>query len=947
MRIIVVGCGGRENLIIHKLIESNEVFCIGSWVNYDIYQMLSHERYFKAELKPLTCIPICHNINPDLIIVGGETLLATDFVETCNSNGWKCIAPTKQLAQLETSKYFTRTFLDEHGLDCFNPRFSLISETSCLETILEHYDDFVIKFDGLAGGKGVCVQGDHFENKEEGMTIIREKLSDGEIVVEEKLIGEEFSVFTLSDGDYFVHLPPVKDFKRAFENDNGPNTGGMGSIMENFDFLNKDDMMSCCQLNSVVLQEIQNRYSQQYIGVLYGSFMKTHDNQIKLIEFNCRFGDSEVFNVLNNIETDLTSIFKSMVDNTLRSLELVLKNNVSIVKYLVPKGYPENSIKTNIDYKPIENVYTASLDKDCNLVGSRALAVYSEGKNIEEAYENCEKIISRIDTEKLCWRKDIGREKTDAYKTAGVDIDEGNKFVKLIKKDVESTYTENVVGQHGNFGGQFKFNNDVLVASTDGVGTKGILIKEQTGNYYTCGHDIVNHSINDILVQGATPLFFLDYIASSKLNIEDSASFVKGCCEACKKVNCVMLGGETAEMPSVYKDGHMDMVGTIVGKRVLSIDKVQEGDVAIGLPSSGPQTNGYTLIRKILNSHIPPDDILQAFLEPHGSFLDQVMKINEQFTITGMCHITGGGLTENLKRVLSHELAINLDNIEYPEWCQWLKTKGKLSDSEMKKIFNCGIGFIVFIKPKKKELLTYLTKKKIVTMAGIPYECKYHSERKLNIGILGSTKGTDLDYIFKTINNVNYKFYNRIEISCVLSNKKDSGILSKASSYGLYSEYIPYNSIQNKEEYDNKLTKRFQDKKVDMIICIGWMRILSPSFTEQWKKRCFNVHPSLLPAFSGGMDRNVHQEVFDSGCRETGCTVHEVTNDVDMGPIIVQKKCEVLNTDNIDTLKVRVQKLEGEALVKTISLFASNDIGPFSELHTENYGIDLGKVFSE
>ena len=946
MKILVVGCGGRENLIIHKLIEKNDVFCIGSWVNYDIYQMITHERYFKAELKPLNCIPICHNINPDLIIVGGETLLATDFVETCNSNGWKCIAPTKQLAQLETSKYFTRTFLDEHGLDYFNPRFSLISETSCLETILEHYDDFVIKFDGLAGGKGVCVQGDHFENKEEGMTIIREKLSDGEIVVEEKLIGEEFSVFTLSDGDYFVHLPPVKDFKRAFENDSGPNTGGMGSIMKNFDFLNKDDMMSCCQLNSVVLQEIQNRYSQKYIGVLYGSFMKTHDNQIKLIEFNCRFGDSEVFNVLNNIETDLTSIFKSMADNTLRSLELVLKNNVSIVKYLVPKGYPENSIKANIDYKPIENVYTASLDKDCNLLGSRALAVYSEGKNIEEAYENCEKIISRIDKEKLFWRKDIGREKTDAYKIAGVDIDEGNKFVKLIKKDVESTYTENVVGQHGNFGGQFKFNNDVLVASTDGVGTKGILIKQHTGNYYTCGHDIVNHSVNDILVQGAIPLFFLDYIASSKLNIEDSASFVKGCCDACKQVNCVMLGGETAEMPSVYKDGHMDMVGTIVGKKTFSINRLQEGDIAIGLPSSGPQTNGYTLIRKILNSHVPPEDILQKCLEPHGSFLDSVMRINEQFTITGMCHITGGGLTENLKRTLPDNLSIKLDHIEYPEWCQWLKNKGKLSDNEMKKIFNCGIGFIVFVRPKKKQL-SNISDKKIITLSGIPYDCEYHSGRKLKIGILGSTKGTDLDYINKTINNVNYEFYNRVEISCVLSNKKDSGILNKASSYGLYSEYIPYNSTQTIEQYENNLTKRLQDKKVDMILCIGWMRILSPNFVEKWEKRCYNVHPSLLPAFAGGMDRNVHQEVLDSGTKETGCTVHEVTNDVDMGPIIVQKKCEVLDTDNVDTLKVRVQDLEGKALVKTISLFASNDIGPLSDLNVEKYGIDLGKVFSK
>ena len=217
----------------------------------------------------------------------------------------------------------------------------------------------------------------------------------------------------------------------------------------------------------------------------------------------------------------------------------------------------------------------------------------------------------------------------------------------------------------------------------------------------------------------------------------------------------------------------------------------------------------------------------------------------------------------------------------------------------------------------------------------------------IQLGILGSTKGTDLDYINKTINNVNYEFYNRVEISCVLSNKKDSGILNKACSYGLYSEYIPYDSTKTIEQYENNLTKRLHEKKVDMILCIGWMRILSPNFIEKWKKRCYNVHPSLLPAFAGGMDKNVHQEVLDSGTKETGCTVHEVTNDVDMGPIIVQKKCDVLDTDNVDTLKARVQELEGISLVKTISLFASNDIGPLSELHVEKYGVDLGKVFVE
>jgi len=310
----------------------------------------------------------------------------------------------------------------------------------------------------------------------------------------------------------------------------------------------------------------------------------------------------------------------------------------------------------------------------------------------------------------------------DNYKKAGVDIEKGNDFVRRIKDEVESTYSHNVLGKHGNFGGQFQHNNSTLVASTDGVGTKGILVKQLTGSYYNCGHDIVNHSINDILVQGAKPLFFLDYIASSKLNIEDSYSFVKGCCDACKEANCVVLGGETAEMPSVYKDGHMDMVGTIVGEKTIYIDEkgVKENDIAFGLPSSGPQTNGYTLIRKILETHEPPQKIIDDLVTPHGSFLQQVIKISKYFTITGMCHITGGGLTENLKRIIPSDLQLNLDFIKYPEWCIWLQKHGNISNKEMHKVFNCGIGFIVFVKPiQNYEIFRKIHMPKMVQLGNV------------------------------------------------------------------------------------------------------------------------------------------------------------------------------------------------------------------------------------
>ena len=903
MKILIIGSGGRENIISEKLSKGNEIYCISSWINPDICTIAKD--YGITEMNEDNIFQYCLNIKPDMVIVGSETLLNTDLVMKCNSNGFKCIAPEKPLAQLETSKVFSRHFLNENGFEDFNPKYHLLKDNNCnIKSILKNFDSFVIKLDGLAGGKGVFVQDDHFNTLDEGISIIEKNLKTSNILIEEKLMGDEFSLFTLCDGYTCVHFPPVQDYKRAYENNKGPNTGGMGSIMDDFDFLNKNDILTSEEINTTVLMKIQERYNIPYIGVLYGSFMKTYSGKLKVIEFNCRFGDSEVFNILNCVD-DLSNIFTDMINNKLKPMKI--KPKKSVVKYLVPQGYPNSSERKTIKYQKMDNVYSSSLDINNKLLGSRAIAVYGESENIYKAYKNCEKIINIINVDNLYWRKDIGN--IDKYKIAGVDIDKGNQFVRLIKSDVESTYNTNVIGHHGNFGGQYRYNNNTLVASTDGVGTKSILVKKYTGDYYNCGHDIVNHSINDILVQGALPLFFLDYVASSKLNISDISSFVKGCCDACKKVNCVLLGGETAEMPSIYRDNHLDMVGTIVGEKKIEIHGVSENDIAIGLPSSGPQTNGYTLIRNIIEKCTPPQDILSQLIEPHSSFLNDVLEINKLHKISGMCHITGGGLTENLKRIIPNNLYLNLDNIEYPDWCKWLQRNGELTDSEMKKIFNCGIGYIVFIRP------TNIIVKR---------------SKKLRIGILGSTNGTILDYIINAINEQSSTVYENIEIALIISDKHDSGILRKGINNNIKNIHIPYIQGEGRDNYDNKITNEFEKENVDFILCIGWMRILSESFVKQWKQRCLNVHPSLLPKYSGGMDLSVHEEVLKNKETETGCTIHFVTDELDSGPIIIQKKCIIENDDTPEKLKIKVQKLEGDAYIEALTILQSNIIGKTS-----------------
>lgn len=912
MKIIVIGSGGRENILVEKLSTCyNSIYCIGEYINPDI--KAATQEYFTCSLKNTDALlTICSKVEPHMIIIGPETLLETNFVNECKLRKYPCIAPYKELAQLETSKIFTRYLLETIFKMCYNPQFRYLhkskSKNEIKNTINSFVDtnkvDIVIKVDGLAGGKGVFVQGDHFNTLDEGFDIICNKLQDKNILIEEKLIGEEFSLFTLSDGDHFVHLPPVQDFKRAYNNNKGPNTGGMGSIMHQFDFLTDNDISECETLNANVLMSLKHKYNKPYIGVLYGSYMKTTKNKIKLIEYNCRFGDSEVFNILNAIQTDLTTIFHHMINKTLHKVNIKIDSKPNIVKYLVPQGYPEKPIKSEIIYVKQNNIYAASLNHDCYSLGSRCIAVYADGETLNDAYNKCESLIDEIQQKnenKLYWRSDIGDYKLLTYESSGVDVDKGNRFVKEIKQDVESTYNNNVLGKHGNFGGQYQFKDNVLVTSTDGVGTKGIIIKKYTNNYYTCGHDIVNHSINDILVQGAKPLFFLDYIASGKLDIEDSASFVKGCCDACKKVDCPLLGGETAEMPSVYNSGHMDMVGTIVGEKVINIEEMNENDIAIGFPSSGPHTNGYTLIRKIMEKRIPPKHILQTLLEPHRSYLNEIIEMNKNNIITGMCHITGGGLTDNLKRIVADNLKLDLNSIMYPEWCNWLQMNGNLTHEEMHKTFNCGVGYITFIKPITRP-------------------------NPLRICVMGSTKGTVLDAIVNSINETNSILHNKIEIVNVISNKEKSGILDRAKSHGLNTCYKKMDSkLVSKTEYYNKLSEQLEEDDVDYILCIGWMSICPPTFISKWENRCINVHPSLLPKFSGKMNMDVHEEVLQSGEKETGCTVHIMTNEVDKGSIIIQKKCEVKSNDTPELLKQRVQDLEGTALTETL-YYAYNNL---------------------
>ena len=306
------------------------------------------------------------------------------------------------------------------------------------------------------------------------------------------------------------------------------------------------------------------------------------------------------------------------------------------------------------------------------------------------------------------------------YKTAGVDINAGNQLVEMIKPDVKQTFRPEVMTNIGGFGAMFelpfdRYKKPVLVSGTDGVGTK-LKLALASGKHDTIGIDLVAMCVNDIIVQGAEPLFFLDYYATGTLDVDTAAKVIKGIAEGCKQAGAALIGGETAEMPGMYTTGEYDLAGFCVGivekEDIIDGHKVAPDDILIGINSSGPHSNGYSLIRKIIEIHQIDIDqpfaettLIEALIAPTRIYVKAILALLKKIDIHAIAHITGGGLLENIPRVMpDHTCAIlDLDFADTPPLFQWLRQKGNIEINEMYRTFNCGIGMVIVVNKNDAE----------------------------------------------------------------------------------------------------------------------------------------------------------------------------------------------------------------------------------------------------
>ena len=418
-KILVIGSGAREHAIVRALDRSHQeknIFCLASNMNPGIAE-LCDELLIGNFNDPDFVVNYTNEIGATLAIIGPENPLENGVADALWSVKVKVVGPKKDLAKLETSKAFTRDLLKEYDIPGGPKYRTFDSMNGVVEFINELGENYVVKYDGLAGGKGVKVSGEHLHSHDEALAYCQELTDKGdEFVIEEKFIGEEFSLMSFCDGDTLKHMPAVQDHKRAYEGDTGPNTGGMGTYSDanhSLPFLTEDDIAEAHQINIQTAKAVKDKFGEGYQGILYGGFMATA-NGVKLIEYNARFGDPEAMNVLSLLESDFIEICNGIADGSLNKVDVHFSNKATVCKYAVPEGYPNNPVKDEqIDISTIKNpdgLFYASVNiQNGKLVeaGSRTVAVVGMANSISNAEKIAEKEVSAI-AGPLFHRSDIG-----------------------------------------------------------------------------------------------------------------------------------------------------------------------------------------------------------------------------------------------------------------------------------------------------------------------------------------------------------------------------------------------------------------------------------------------------------------------------------------------------------------------------------------------------------
>uniref|UniRef100_A0AAR2KY40 Trifunctional purine biosynthetic protein adenosine-3 n=1 Tax=Pygocentrus nattereri TaxID=42514 RepID=A0AAR2KY40_PYGNA len=956
-RVLVIGSGGREHALAWKLAQSPHVQQVlvapgnagtascgkisNSAVNVSNHTILAQ---------------YCKDHNVALVVVGPEVPLAAGIVDDLTAAGVPCFGPSAKAAQLEASKSFSKSFMDRYGISTARWSSFTDPQEACSYIQGADFPALVVKASGLAAGKGVIVAKDKEEACQAVLDIMKDKAfgaAGDTVVVEELLEGEEVSCLCFSDGSTVAAMPPAQDHKRLLDGDKGPNTGGMGAYCPTPQV--SGEMLQ--QIKTTVLQKTVDGMKEDgipYVGVLYAGLMLTQQGP-KVLEFNCRFGDPECQVLLPLLKSDLYEVLKNTLQAKLASEPPVwLDNSAAVTVVMASEGYPGAYKKgVEITEMGLQVFHAGTALKDGGGVvssGGRVLTVTAVRPTLESALHSANQGVAAVGFPNAVYRRDIGHRAIAyltrlTYKDSGVDIAAGNKLVEIIKPLAKATSRTGCNAELGGFAGLFDlkaagFVDPILVAGTDGVGTK-LKIAQACNIHNTLGQDLVAMCVNDVLAQGAEPLFFLDYFSCGRLDVGVASSVIGGIAEACQMAGCALLGGETAEMPGVYGPGEYDLAGFCVGAAergslLPRLGDIQEGDLLIGVASSGVHSNGFSLVRKVLERTglqysspapfgQPGQTMGSALLTPTKIYSRLLQPILRSGAVKAYAHITGGGLLENIPRVLPKDLAVDLDATHWriPPVFSWLHKEGSLSEEEMVRTFNCGLGAVLVVgKQEAQRVLRQLQAEEEAWIVG-SLTHKMPGRQAMGKPLLEQQippeehcTGTNLQALIEQTK----KPSSSAEIVVVISNRPGVLGLKRASMAGIQTRVVDHKLYGSRAEFDSTIDHVLAEFGVEVVCLAGFMRILTGSFVRKWNGKLLNIHPSLLPSFKGV---NAQKQALLAGARVSGCTVHFVAEEVDAGAIIVQEPVPVLMNDTEESLSARILEAEHQAFPAALELVAS------------------------
>ncbi|XP_058468283.1 trifunctional purine biosynthetic protein adenosine-3 [Solea solea] len=999
-RVLVVGGGGREHALAWKLAQSpqiQQVLVAPGNAGTASCGKISNSEVSVSNHAILA--QFCKDHHVGLVVVGPEVPLAAGMVDDLTAAGVPCFGPSAKAAQLEASKSFSKAFMERHGIPTARYGSFTDAKEACNYIRTADFPALVVKASGLAAGKGVIVAKDQDEACQAVMDIMKDKAfgaAGDTVVVEELLEGEEVSCLCFSDGSSVSPMPPAQDHKRLQDGDLGPNTGGMGAYCPTPQV--SQEMLQ--QIRETVLQKTVDRMKEEgtpYVGVLYAGLMLTKDGP-KTLEFNCRFGDPECQVLLPLLKSDLYEVILNTMNGKLASDAPVWHQDSSAVTVVMASpGYP-GSYKKGVEITGLSQAQDTGLQvfhagtalKEGGGVvssGGRVLTVTAVSSSLEAALRLANQGVAAIGFPGAVYRRDIGhraiahlnQHRGLTYKDSGVDIAAGNKLVEIIKPLAKATSRTGCDADLGGFAGLFDlkaagFVDPILVSGTDGVGTK-LKIAQACGQHSGLGQDLVAMCVNDVLAQGAEPLFFLDYFSCGSLDVAVAASVVGGIAKACETAGCALLGGETAEMPGVYAVGEYDLAGFCVGAvergaLLPRLGDIAEGDLLIGVASSGVHSNGFSLVRKVLekahlgysspapfgNTGQTLGDVLLTPTKIYSRFLLPILRSG---AVKAYAHITGGGLLENIPRVLPQGLAVDLDASRWsiPPVFSWLHKEGALSEEEMARTFNCGLGAVLVVAPLDAQRVlrqlqaqeeawivgslahklpggeavlvrnlsnSLLNAGSVVVWGEKGVEQENNGDtstprKRTRVAVLISGTGTNLQALIEQAKHPS----SSAEIVVVISNRPGVQGLKRASLAGIQTRVVDHKLYGSRSEFDSTIDRVLEEFRVELVCLAGFMRILTGTFVKKWNGKLLNIHPSLLPSFKGV---NAQKQALQARVRITGCTVHFVAEEVDAGAIIVQEAVPVLSSDTEESLCDRIREAEHRAFPAALELVAGGAV---------------------